>query len=121
MEEMDEDIRGRLRTSMVNLVEWDGPPWHDSGTGAVLNTNLVEKGMENERGSIRSFGVLERADRGEPARCGRTPISTGWVLFDRGEKVKARVVARQVKWGTWRDAYAATPRPLLIRFVLHRA
>eukprot|EP00972_Heterocapsa_arctica_P074853 11046217-Heterocapsa_arctica.AAC.1 len=44
-----------------------------------------------------------------------------WVLADRGEKVKARMVARQANWGTWCDAYAATPRPLSIRFVLHRA
>eukprot|EP00972_Heterocapsa_arctica_P096306 14208839-Heterocapsa_arctica.AAC.1 len=68
---MAEEIRGRLRTSMVNLVEWDGPPWHD------------EKAMENERGNIRTFRGLERADRGEPARCGRTPIITGRVLSDR--------------------------------------
>eukprot|EP00972_Heterocapsa_arctica_P006089 896001-Heterocapsa_arctica.AAC.1 len=47
VEEMAEEIRGRLRSSMVNLVAWDGPPWHDSRTGALLNPKLVDKGMEN--------------------------------------------------------------------------
>eukprot|EP00972_Heterocapsa_arctica_P060852 8974775-Heterocapsa_arctica.AAC.1 len=71
--------------------------------------------MDRKRESLKSFGVLERAaDPGEPARCGRAAIATGWVLTDCGEKVKARLVARQVNWGTWCDAFAATPRPVSI-------
>eukprot|EP00972_Heterocapsa_arctica_P073805 10895666-Heterocapsa_arctica.AAC.1 len=115
-------MQGRLRSSMVSMVETEGPPWHDSRTVALLNPELVDQGMDRERESLRSFGVLERAaDPGKPARCGRVAIATGWVLADRGEKVKARLVARQVNWGTWCDAFAATPRPVSIRFVQHRA
>ena len=96
-EEIDEELSGRLRTSMVGLVEVAGPPWHDSRTGAVLDPLKVEIGMDRERGSMKKFAVMERAaDQDEPIRLGRTPISTGWVLSDRGAAVKARLVARQV-------------------------
>jgi hypothetical protein len=42
---------------------------------------------------LRNFGVLEQVEDDEPGRCGRQPVATGWVLADRGEKVKARLVA----------------------------
>ena len=82
---------------MVGLVEVAGPPGHDSRTGAVFDPVKVEIGMGKERGSMNKFAVMERAaDQDEPTRLGRTPISTGWVLSDRGATVKARLVARQV-------------------------
>ena len=51
-EEIEEELSGRLRTSMVGLVEVAGPPWHDSRTGAVLDPVKVEIGMNKERGTL---------------------------------------------------------------------
>eukprot|EP00972_Heterocapsa_arctica_P028810 4238334-Heterocapsa_arctica.AAC.1 len=85
------------------MVETEGPPWHDSRTGAELDPTLVKEGMDRERESLQNFGVLEQVEDDEPGRCGRQPVATGWVLADRGEKVKARLVARQVNYGVWSD------------------
>eukprot|EP00972_Heterocapsa_arctica_P076745 11319569-Heterocapsa_arctica.AAC.1 len=114
-EEASEELEGRLRSTMVGVVETMGPPWHDSRTGAELDPKLVKEGMDRERESLRNFGVMEQVEDDEPGRCDRQPVATGWVLADRGEKVKARLVARQVNYGVWGDTYAATPRPLSIR------
>ena len=93
-EERAEELEGRLRSSMVGIVQVEGPPWYDSRSGELLDPKLVEEGMDRERESLGNFEALERAEDDEPGKCSRQPVDTGWVLADRGKTVKARLVAR---------------------------
>eukprot|EP00972_Heterocapsa_arctica_P110574 16281071-Heterocapsa_arctica.AAC.1 len=42
-------------------------------------------------------------------------------MSDRDETVKCRLVACEVKYGEWRDAFAATPTSVSMRLLLQRA
>eukprot|EP00972_Heterocapsa_arctica_P071477 10559167-Heterocapsa_arctica.AAC.1 len=48
-DEASEELEGRLRSMMVGMVETEGPPWHDSRTGAELDPKLVKEAMDRER------------------------------------------------------------------------
>eukprot|EP00972_Heterocapsa_arctica_P062413 9199858-Heterocapsa_arctica.AAC.1 len=57
----------------------------------------------------------------EPAEKGIKPIKSGWVLSSRVDTVKCRLVACEVNYGEWRDAFAATPTSVSMRLLLQRA
>eukprot|EP00972_Heterocapsa_arctica_P080611 11880595-Heterocapsa_arctica.AAC.1 len=71
--------------------------------------------MDKERGSQYSFGVRTDVPDTEPEEKGIKPIKSGCVLSDRDETVKCRLVACEVKYGEWRDAFAATPTSMSMR------
>eukprot|EP00972_Heterocapsa_arctica_P095764 14123771-Heterocapsa_arctica.AAC.1 len=71
--------------------------------------------MDKERGSQDSFGVHTDVPDTEPEEKGIKPIKSGWVLSDRDETVKCRLVACEVNYGEWRDAFAATPTSMSMR------
>eukprot|EP00972_Heterocapsa_arctica_P115360 16447298-Heterocapsa_arctica.AAC.1 len=49
------------------------------------------------------------------------PIKSGWVLSDQIDTVKCRLVACEVNYGEWRDAFAATPTSVSMLLLLQRA
>eukprot|EP00972_Heterocapsa_arctica_P079666 11738285-Heterocapsa_arctica.AAC.1 len=78
--------------------------------------------MANEMQSMKDFKVLREVPDTEPGEAGKKPINTGWVLSDRGPtKVKCRIVAQDINWGDWVDAFAATPTSAGQRLLLREA
>lgn len=74
--------------------------------------------MDKERASLHSFPTYIEVDDTEPAKHGKKVIRSGWVLSDRGETVKARLVAQEVNYGDYMDAFAATPMLAGLRVLL---
>eukprot|EP00972_Heterocapsa_arctica_P012151 1782459-Heterocapsa_arctica.AAC.1 len=75
------------------MVATSEPPWYDSRTGKLLDLKKVAIGMDKERGSMDSFGVHIDVPEDEPAKKGIKLIKSGWVMSDRDETVKCRLVA----------------------------
>lgn len=90
-----------------------GPPWF-SELGEQLEEELVKAGMEDEENNLRRFSVFEEIEE-EDLEADEKPISTRWILTRKGERVKARVVVQQVRFGSpgsrfdELDVYAAAP------------
>ena len=114
-----EELEGRAHRE-IDAVAGEGPPWYDTRTGALLNTKLVQEGMDRERASLEAFKVRTKVSGEEPKKAGVRPIRVGWVLSDRGATVKARMVACEVDHGDWCDAFAATPTSVDMRLALQR-
>eukprot|EP00972_Heterocapsa_arctica_P100977 14883761-Heterocapsa_arctica.AAC.1 len=130
IEDYLEESTGRLRDfdaesgeqeGDVAMVTTSGPPWYDSRTGKELDPEKEKIGMEKERGCMDLFGVHTDVPDTEPVEKGIKPIKSGWVLNGRVETVKARLVACEVNFGEWRDAFAATPTSVSMRLLLQRA
>ena len=96
-----------------------GTPWRDQHTGQVLPTAEVEEAMNAERASLVKFRVMKVVDDPQSAEvheaCGSgeeapTPIGTRWLIHRKVTgKVKARLVAQQIKWtNDGMDTFAAT-------------
>eukprot|EP00972_Heterocapsa_arctica_P077000 11354742-Heterocapsa_arctica.AAC.1 len=75
------------------MVATSGPPWYDSRTGKELDPKKVAIGMDKELGSMDSFGVHVDVPEEEPMTKGIKLIKSGWVMSDRDETVKCRLVA----------------------------
>ena len=118
-EEFMEELEGRVHRE-IDAVAGEGPPWYDTRTGALLNTKLLQEGMDHERASLEAFKVRTEVSEEEPKKAGVRPIRMGWVLSDRGATVKARMVACEVNHGEWCDAFAATPTSVAMRLALQR-
>ena len=106
-----------------------GPPWRDQYTGLVLPDAEVEEAMNAERASLAKFHVLKVVeDPRSPevrAACGSgeespTPIGTRWLIHRKvSGKVKARLVAQQIKWtNDGMDTFAATATSAGVRLLL---
>jgi hypothetical protein len=106
-----------------------GPPWRDQYTGLVLPTAEVEEAMNAERASLAKFHVLKVVNDPKSAEvreaCGTgeeapTPIGTRWLLHRKATgKVKARLVAQQIKWtNDGMDTFAATATSAGARLLL---
>ena len=86
-----------------------GPRWFDDTTGDVLDPARVAEGMEKERQPLDDFGVFrEIDDTSEEAKQCRV-IGSRWVLVDRGETVKARLVLQEVNTSRPMGACAVMP------------
>ena len=120
-EMLGEQKEDNIEDFMVYSVSGPGPPWFDTNTGLLLDEARVKKGMEKEGMSLNSFKTYVEADASEPVKYGVKPIRSGWVLTDRGETVKARLVAQEVNHGDWADVFAATPTWASLRLFLQMA
>ena len=120
-EMLEEQKEDNIEDFMIYSVSGPGPPWFDTNTGLPLEEARVKKGMEKERMSPNSFKTYVEADASEPVKYGVKPIRSGWVLTDRGETVKARLVAQEVNHGDWADVFAATPTWASLRLLLQMA
>ena len=99
-----------------------GPPWRDEYTYQILDTQAVEDAMNKEWKSLEEFGVLEPCTW-EVARehgCEK-PVGLRWIVHQKPDKMKARIVAQQVNTGEWADTFAATPVHVSQRLLVHRA
>ena len=83
-----------------------------------LDGEKVKIGMDKERASLLRFPTYIGVDDKEPAKHGKKVIRSGWVLSDRGEAVKARLVAQGVNYGDYMDVFAATPMSATLRVLL---
>ena len=106
-----------------------GPPWRDQYTGLALPIVEVEEAMNAERDSLAKFHVLKVVDDPKSAEvreaCGSggeapTPIGTRWLIHRKVTgKVKARLVAQQIKWtNDGMDTFAATATSAGARLLL---
>ena len=131
-EDDEEETLGRLRDDefqqlFIARVEKTGPPWHDANTGLELPPEEVEKGMQAERDSFRKFSVYDAStwDAFRKAKeDGLDPIlvRAGWVLIQRADAVKARLVGQELSDGGHPDElYCPTPRHVAHRLVLAQA
>eukprot|EP00972_Heterocapsa_arctica_P068542 10126690-Heterocapsa_arctica.AAC.1 len=68
-----------------------------------------------------SLGVHIDVPEDEPVKKGMKLIKSGWAMSHRDETVKCRLVACEVNYGEWRDAFAATPTSVSMRLLLQRA
>ncbi len=78
--------------------------------------------MNKEWKSLEEFGVLEPCTW-EIARehgCEK-PGGLRWIVHQKPDKMKARIVAQQVNTGEWADTFAATPVHVSQRLLVHRA
>jgi hypothetical protein len=116
----EEEFEARVMQRVVAPVSPNGPPWLDAN-GMQLDEEKVKIGMDKERASLKSFPTYIEVDESEPAKYGKKLIRSGWVLSDRGETVKARLVAQEVNKGDWMDVFAATPMSASLRILLQRA
>ena len=103
-----------------NLVTKIGPPWYDTVTNELLDPVAVEQGMNTERQSWDDLSVFDLASWDEYHNTpGAELVRSGWVLRLKSTgKVRARLVATQVNWGSWVDAFAATPTNMALRICL---
>ena len=120
-EMLEEQEEASIEDFMVYAVAGPGPPWFDTNAGLPLDEARVNKGMEKERKNFNSFKTYVESDAPEPVRYSVKPIRSGWVLTDRGEVVKARLVAQEVNHGDWADVFAATPTWASLRLLLQMA
>ena len=120
-EDHEEEHEGRVGARLVAPVSPPGPPWMDSHTGEELDTKLTEAGMTDELSSMTDFHAMEWCDAEEPVKLQKKVIKCGWVLSDRGTRVKARIVAQELNLGQWVDAFAATPSSVGQRLVAYTA
>ena len=83
--------------------------------GECANESKITKAKETEMNSLQEFGVYT-----EVKDCGQSTISTRWVVTEKGEKVKARLVARGFEdyFETKRDSPTVTKPSLRILFCL---
>ena len=113
--------RGDVDPSYVALISVEGPPFYDSVTGKLLDTELVLKGMMKEHESLESFGTYAWILEEEVKKKGYVVVSARWVLGERddGARVKARVVAQQLRRdASGDDVYAAAPTSAAARLLL---
>ena len=93
---------------------------YDEVTGDYLDPVLVRKGVQDELRYMKDMGVMEEALVSDCVRdTGRPPISTRWVMVNKGDRerpeIRCRFVARELKAlqeraGEFRDdTFAATP------------
>ena len=98
-------------------------------TGQVLPIAEVEEAMNAERASLAKFHVLKVVDDPQSAEvreaCGSgeeapMPIGTRWLINRKvSGKVKARIVAQQIKWTSdGMDTFAATATAAGARLLL---
>ena len=113
----DEEYSARVVKRLLGVVSQNGPPWYDAN-GMPLDNEKVKAGMDKESASLQSFPTYIEVDDTEPAKHGKKVIRSGWVLSDRGETVKARLVAQEVNYGDYMDAFAATPMSASLRVLL---
>ena len=99
-EDEREDMEVQRELQMLELliasVSGSCPPWYDTVSGLPLDEHLVDEGMDRERASLKNFDTYGEVDEKEPAQKGQRIIRSGWVLGDRGDRVKARLVAQEV-------------------------
>ena len=79
-------------------VEW----WTGMGTEAFMDPAAIKAAKTEEIEFMRRIGVFETASREEcMEKTGRQPVSTKWVVVDKGKEVKSdvrcRLVARDFK------------------------
>ena len=70
---------------------------------------------------MTDFHAMGWCDAEEPVKLQKKIIKCGWVLSDRGARVKARIVAQELNLGQWVDAFAATPASIGQRLVAYTA
>lgn len=103
-------------------------PFYDDISGAEIDGELVKAAKEDERKGVHKFNVYSKVPRAQCfARTGQPPISTRWVIVNKGDKdnpdVRCRWVARQFKGNdTGRDdLYASTPPLEAKKMLISRA
>ncbi len=103
---------------MCNLISVDGPPWYDSITGEELDEKSTNVAIKSELDSLKNMDVKEDVPSSE-VPSNTTVIPSRWVLRKKGESVKARVVAQQLKDKQLDDVFASTPSVLSLRLLLY--
>eukprot|EP00442_Polarella_glacialis_P024951 CAMPEP_0115080094 /NCGR_PEP_ID=MMETSP0227-20121206/18487_1 /TAXON_ID=89957 /ORGANISM="Polarella glacialis, Strain CCMP 1383" /LENGTH=1738 /DNA_ID=CAMNT_0002467699 /DNA_START=420 /DNA_END=5636 /DNA_ORIENTATION=- len=131
LEEMDwqpgEELRGVKRRAEGDAkpdeeefvevsVVTSGPPFYDTITGKELRPELVEAGMQKERGDFKRYGVFQETTRSAYKKAKEADpevklVKCGWVLVEKitDTLVRSRMVATEVSDGGWRDIYTPTP------------
>ena len=77
--------------------------------------------MQHERQKMADFNYADEVPDDEPKSVGKVPIRAGWVIIDKGDRVRARMVACQVAYNRWGGTFAATPTPMSIRLLCQQA
>ena len=89
-----------------------------------MDPEKVSAGKKKELDSQEQFGTFTRISRQQAKEKGLRVIRSRWVLCDRGETVKARLVACDVAHGRREDVWAGTPtstgQKLLLYYALAR-
>ena len=106
---------GEMVLDALNAIVKSGPPFFDTNTGELLDPDLVAKGMELERQSMKRFGALlprttddyQRALAEDP---NTVLADAGWVIVKKSAtRVKCRLVAGEWVRASWKDVYQPTP------------
>ncbi|CAE8639057.1 unnamed protein product, partial [Polarella glacialis] len=121
-EEGNEEFAGRVKTSEgsqdeLAYVAKAGPPWYDSVDGRLLDEDRVKIGVKVEEDSFSRFDVfdevkvadLEGQRPEDPQWWKKLLVAATWVLRDKGDRVRVRLVARQINFGDRQDTFAARP------------
>jgi hypothetical protein len=107
-----------IQGELVSAVQKLTLPYRDSVTGEVLDEKQTLEGMRLELQNLADFGVFKPATRQQAADAGKHIVGTRWVLRNKGDRVKARVVAQELNRGEFKDTFAAAPSALVTRLVL---
>ena len=95
-------------------------PFETELTPAILGTldkQAVIRGMNAELASLKSFKVYDVIPRSQVPQ-GKAVITGRWVVTPKGDKIKCRMVARELNDGTPADVFAHTPSSTALRIIL---
>ena len=73
--------------------------------------------MNAELASLKSFKVYDAIPRSHAPQ-GKGVITGRWVVTPKGDKIKCRMVARELNDGTLADVFAHTPSSTALRIIL---
>ena len=105
----------------LSLITINGPPWYDEYTGDELPDSEVQEAMANEKQSLQKHDTYHKVKEEEKDVPGTEMVHTRWLLHRKPSthKVKARLVAQQVRYGRDElDTYAATASMTGLRLLI---
>ena len=117
----DEDLQA------VEILAWDKAAkiTRDAISGQQLDANMVSAAMKTEMEYFESKQVWQKVPRSEALARGKKPISTRWVVVNKGDddspNIRARLVAREIRKSGEDPIFAPTPPLESLRTILSLA
>ena len=108
LQHADMEVETQPQPGGVNVCSQQ-PPWTDEYTNKVLPESEVEKAMQRELDEFQTFGVKSDVDlRDYLKRPGTQLVTSRWLIVQKPNKIRARIVCQEVNKGDWQDTL---PRP----------
>jgi len=92
-----------------------------SEKGEPLDRQATLDAMQRERDSLAHFGTFRRITRAEAKQRNLKVVKSRWLLVQKPDKVKARLVAQEVAFTHRDDCWAGTPTSVGQRLLLRRS